>query len=110
MTKPSDPSHALEGRDFTLEWIYTLDGTIGSAQVFNVSVSGRESVGKTFGPGNLTFDPKYQAGFRGQATNTRVVLTILAVQRSDGTKYQVNVVPTGTGGLQDEVTVIVQCK
>ncbi|XP_044168128.1 uncharacterized protein LOC122952161 [Acropora millepora] len=109
-TRPSDPSYAVEGRDFTLEWTYTLDGPVISVQFSKESVSGTASIiGKTIGEGNLTFfDPKYQVHFKGQATNHRTELTILAVQRSDEAKYHLYVTPNGTGSLHHEVAVIVQ--
>ena len=92
--------------NFTLEWTYTLDGSVGFAQFFN----GSELIGKRFGPGNITTDPKYQARFRAQVTNTRAELTIHLVERSDESTYQVDVVPTGPGSLKNDVPVSVLCK
>ena len=96
--------------NFTLEWTYTLDGSVGFAQFFNVSVNGSELIGKRFGPGNITTNPKYQARFRAQVTNTRAKLTILLVERSDQSTYGVSLAPTGFGSLTDDVPVTVQCK
>ncbi|XP_068733582.1 fibroblast growth factor receptor 4-like [Montipora capricornis] len=56
----------------------------------------------------MTVEPKYQERFRGQATNTRAELTILAVQRSDQGTYRIDVAPTGSGSLSDSVEVVVQ--
>ena len=101
----------MEGQDLTLEWTYTLDGTVLLSQFFNVSVSRvAELIGKRVGQGNATYNPKYQARFRAQMTNTQAKLTILAVQRSDQSTYRVNVVPAGSGALLNDVAVLVQCK
>ncbi|XP_074634715.1 intercellular adhesion molecule 5-like isoform X3 [Acropora palmata] len=102
-TSPSVPSYAVEGMNFTLEWTYTLDGSVGAAQFFN----GIELIGKRFGPGNITSYPKYQARFRAQVTNTRAELTIHLVERSDQSTYRLDVVPTGLGSLTDDVPVTV---
>ena len=100
----------MEGQNLTLEWNYTLDGTVGLAQFFNSTGFGTESIGKTFSPGKMTVESKYQERFRGQATNTRAELTILTVQRSDQGTYTVKVVPTGSSFLLHDVEVTVQCK
>ncbi|XP_068686972.1 uncharacterized protein [Montipora foliosa] len=107
--KPSTQSPAVEGQNLTLEWNYTLDGTVGLSQFLNVSSSGSTDViGKTFGPGSLAVESKYQERIRGQVTNTRAELAILTVQRSDQGTYRVNLVPTGSGSLSDDVEVVVQ--
>ncbi|XP_068686531.1 uncharacterized protein [Montipora foliosa] len=106
--KPSTPSPAAEEQNFTLEWNYTLDGTVLLAQFFNVSSSGSELIGRTFSPGTITVQSKYQERFRAQATNSRAELTILTVQRSDQGTYRINVIPTGSGSLSDDVEVVVQ--
>ena len=111
ITTASSPSFALEGQSFTLEWTYTLDGTIGFVQISIITSSGSELlIGKKFGPGVITVQPEYQARFRAQATNTRAELKILAVQRSDETSYKINISPTGSGSLGQLVVVIVKCK
>ena len=92
--------------NFTLEWTYTLDGSVGAVQFFN----GSELIGKRFGPGYITNYPKYQARFRAQVTNTRAELTIHLVERSDQSTYRLDVVPTGLGSLTDDVPVTVHCK
>ena len=92
--------------NFTLEWTYTLDGSVGFAQFFN----GTELIGKRFGSGNITTNPKYQARLRAQVTNTRAELTIHLVERSDQSTYRVNVAPTAFGSLTDNVPVTVHCK
>ncbi|XP_074634709.1 uncharacterized protein LOC141893220 isoform X2 [Acropora palmata] len=45
-TTPSVPSYAVEGMNFTLEWTYTLDGSVSFTQFFN----GSELIGKRSGP------------------------------------------------------------
>ena len=101
----------MAGQSFTLQWTYTLDGTVGFASFSIITSSGRELlIGKKFGPGVITVQPEYQARFRAQATNTRAELNILAVQRSDETRYRMNVIPTGSGSLIQSVVVIVKCK
>ena len=110
VTKPSDPSFAVEGRNFTLKWTYTLDGMVHISQFFNINSGGIELIGKRRGPGHITTGPKYQARFRIEATDTQAELKIFAVQRSDQSTYQINVDPCGSGSLTHDVTVIVQCK
>ena len=111
ITNPSTPSYAVQGQSFTLEWTYTLDGTVLFAQFSIITRSGSELlIGKKFGLGVITLQPEYQAQFRAQATNTRAELNILAVQRSDETTYKVTVFPTGAGSLVQSVFVVVNCK
>ncbi|XP_015755460.1 PREDICTED: fibroblast growth factor receptor 3-like [Acropora digitifera] len=108
ITKSSNPSYAVEGQTFTLQWTYTLDGTVGFASFSIITSSGSELlIGKKFGPGFITIQPEYQSRYRAQATNTRAELNILVVQRSDETTFRLNVSPTGTGTLLQLVVVIV---
>ena len=101
----------MEGQNFTLEWTYTLDGTICFAQIAIITSSDSELIiGRKFGPGITTLQAEYQARFRARATNTRTDLTIFAVQRSDEATYRVAVSPTGAGALQQLVVVTVKCK
>ncbi|XP_067029796.1 opioid-binding protein/cell adhesion molecule-like isoform X2 [Acropora muricata] len=105
ITKSPSPSYAVEGQNFTLEWTYTLDGSVGSAKVAVVNSDGTELlIGKKFDLGVITVEPNYQPRFRAQATDTTAKLTILAVQRSDAGTYRLNVLPTGLGSIF--VTVI----
>ncbi|XP_067030699.1 lachesin-like [Acropora muricata] len=105
ITKSPSPSYAVEGQNFTLEWTYTLDGSVGSAKVAIVNSDGTELlIGKKFGLGVINVEPNYQPRFRAQATDTTAKLTILAVQRSDAGTYRSNVLPTGLGSIF--VTVI----
>lgn len=107
---PSDPSHAVEGEDYSLEWTYTLNGGVGSVQFFTATGGGSDIIGARLGPGRINSTQKYKARFRAQATNTRAELMILAVQLSDEGTYQLNFV-SGTGdSLAESVNVIVQCK
>ena len=111
ITNPSTPSYAVQGQSFTLEWTYTLDGTVVLAQFSIITRSGSELlIGRKFGLAVITLQPEYQAQFRAQATNTRAELNILAVQRSDETTYKVTVFPTGAGSLVQSVFVVVNCK
>ena len=107
---PSSSSFAVERQSFTLEWTYTLDGTLFLTQFFNVTVSGSDFIGRATIPGNIIVQPKYQARFRGQVLNTQAVLTILSVQRSDQGTNRINVAPTGSGSLSQDVKVEVLCK
>ena len=86
ITNPSTPSYAVQGQSFTLEWTYTLNGTVAIAQFSIITRSGSELlIGRKFELGVITLQSEYQAQFRAQATNTRAELNILAVQRSDET-------------------------
>jgi len=109
-SKPSNPFFVLEGRDISLVWSYTLDGTIGSAEFFNVTGGGNDNIGKRFSPGSITPRPNYQARFRAEVSNTQAQLRILKVQISDQGKYELDIAATGVGGLTHVVEVIVQCK
>ena len=101
----------MEGRDLTLEWTYTVDGTVLLLQFLNVSDSGvPDLIAKGIGLGNAPSVPEYQARFKAQATNTRAELKILKVQRSDQSIYRVDVAPSGLGTLTHSVAVFVQCK
>ncbi|XP_068685566.1 fibroblast growth factor receptor 2-like [Montipora foliosa] len=107
--QPLTPSHAVEGDNFTLEWTYTLDGgTFVVAQFFNGTGSGADVIGRARAPGSISVEQKYEGRFRGEATNTRAELTIIAVQRSDEGAYRMNVVPDGSGNLEDTVEIFVQ--
>ena len=111
ITKPPSPSYAVEGQNVTLEWTYTLDGSVGSAMFSISNGDGSELViGKRFSPGIINFKPKYQERFRAETTDTRAELTILAVQRSDEETYRVNILPFGYGSISEEVILVVNCK
>ncbi|XP_067030735.1 lachesin-like [Acropora muricata] len=108
ITKSPSPSYAAEGQNFTLEWTYTLDGSVGSAKF--AIVRGDESelvIWKSFRSGIINFMPEYQERFRAQATDTRAELRILAVQRSDEETYKLNILPTGFGSIFEEVILVV---
>ena len=91
-------------------WNYTLDGELGLAHIFISTGNRTESIGKTFGPGKMTIEQKYQARFRGSATITYAEITILEVQRSDQGTIQLDVTPTGSGSLSHNVELVVQSK
>ena len=111
ITKPPSPSYAVEGHNVTLEWTYTLDGSVGSAKFAIVSDDGRELViWKSFISGIISINPEFQARFKAEATDTRIELNILAVQRSDEETYRVNILPTGDGSILEEVILVVNCK
>ncbi|XP_044179920.1 limbic system-associated membrane protein-like [Acropora millepora] len=108
ISKSPSPSYAVEGQNFTLEWTYTLDGTVGSTKFSIVTDDGSELlIGKKFGPGVIAVESNYQARFRAQATDTRAELTIPAVRRSDQQTYKLDVLPTGKGGISEQVILTV---
>ena len=109
LVRPSNPSYAVEGEDYSLEWTYTLDGGVGSVQFVNATGGGNDPIGSRIGPGKINSMQKYKARFRAQAMNTRAELTILAVQLSDEGTYGLSLV-TGSGSINDNVNVIVLCK
>ena len=101
----------MVGKNFTLEWIYTLDGTIGSVQFVTVNDDGTDTtIARGFSPGIITAQGVFQARFRAQATDTRAELTILAVQISDEGNYKLTILPTGTGSISVQVILGVICK
>ena len=111
ITKPVSPSYAVEGQNFTLEWTYTLDGLVGSAKFATVNDDRSESViWRSFSPDIVNIKPEYQERFKVELTDTRVVVEILAVQRSDEEIYKVNILPTGDGSILEEVILVVNCK
>ncbi|XP_015773062.1 PREDICTED: fibroblast growth factor receptor 3-like isoform X3 [Acropora digitifera] len=108
ISKSPSPSYAVEGKNFTLEWNYILNGTIGSAQYVIVKGHGSDSlIGRRFGPGCVTVQGGFQARFRANVTDTRAKLTILAVQRSDEGSYKLTILPTGAGSISELVTLVV---
>ena len=111
ISKSPSPSYAVEGKNFTLEWNYILNGTIGSAQYVIVKGHGSDSlIGRRFGPGCVTVQGGFQARFRANVKDTRAQLTILAVQRSDEGSYKLTILPTGAGSISELVTLVVNCK
>ena len=109
--KPRNPSYAVEGKDFTLKWIYSLHGNLNSAQFSKVNGTGNDPIGSRVGPGKINITQKYEAHFRAQAENTRAELTILAVQLSDEGSFELTVVSNTTGAFSsDIIKVIVLCK
>ena len=104
---PPDPSFAIETRDFTLLWKYTLDGSALFAQFLNMTGGGSgERIARQLG-GSVNVEPKYQDRFTVVITDSQASLTIRGVQRSDQGKYQFSLSPTGSGTILDEVEVIV---
>ena len=101
----------MEGKNFTLEWNYILNDTIGSAQFVIVKGHGSDSlIGWRYGPGYVTVQGGFQARFRANVTDTRTQLTILAVQSSDEGSYKLTILPTGAGSISELVTLAVNCK
>ena len=100
----------MEGQNFTLKWNYSFGGSFVLAQFVNNTASANDEIGKAFAPGSINVNSKYQARFRGQATNTEAELTILAVLRSDKGNYGFELISTGSSTLNDGVDVIVLCK
>ena len=111
ISKPQSPSYAVEGQTLTLEWTYTLDGSIGSAKFSIVKNGGSELViARSFKPGMMNFKSEYQERFKLEATDTRAELRILAVQRSDEGTYRLNIEANGDGSILEEVILVVNCK
>ena len=104
------PSYAVEGNNTTLIWTYTLDGSVGSAMFIRVNDDQSEVISKRFRPGAMNFTLKDLERFKGEATDTRAQLTILAVQRSDEATYELIVLPAGDGSISEKVILIVNCK
>ena len=101
----------MEGQNFTLEWTYTLDGSVGSAKFAIVSDDKSEVViGKRFSPGDLNFTSEYQERFKVDVTDTRAELRIIAVQRSDEKKYELDILPTGDGSFVQKLILVVNGK
>ncbi|XP_044171380.1 limbic system-associated membrane protein-like [Acropora millepora] len=100
--------YAVEGKNLTLEWFYTILGTVGASKFAIVNADGSEQViGKGFSPGAMNVTPRYQERFKVEATDTRAELTILAVQRSDEKRYELNILPTGDGSILENWVVMV---
>ena len=103
--------YAVEGKNLTLEWFYTILGTVGASKFAIVNADGSEQViGKGFSPGAMNVTPRYQERFKVEATDTRAELTILAVQRSDEKIYELNILPTGDGSILETWVVVVNGK
>ena len=107
---PPDRSFAIETRDLTLVWEYTLDGSVLFAQFLNVTGggSGERIARQASQGGNVTVEAKYQDRFTVVITNSQASLKIRGVQSSDQGKYQFSLSPSGSGNILDEVEVIVQ--
>lgn len=107
---PSDPSFAIETRDLTLVWKYTLDGSVAFAQFLNITGGGSgERIARQLSQGgSVNVDAKYQDRFTVVITGSQASLKIRGVQRSDQGKYQFTLSPTGPGVILHEVEVIVQ--
>ena len=107
---PPDRSFAIETRDLTLVWEYTLDGSVLFAQFLNVTGggSGERIARQVFQVGNVIVEAKYQDRLTVVITNSQASLKIRGVQSSDQGKYQFSLSPTGSGSILHEVEVIVQ--
>lgn len=107
---PSDPSFAIETRDLTLVWKYTLDGSVAFAQFLNITGGGSgERIARQLSQGgSVNVDAKYQDRFTVVITDSQASLKIRGVQRSDQGKYLFTLSPTGPGDILNEVEVIVQ--
>lgn len=107
---PSKPSYAVEGKNFTLRWSYTLDGSLITVKFSNFSEAVDDPIGSRLGPGAINSTLKYEARFRAEATSTRAELTIIAVQRSDEATYKLTLVSSLATFSADSTKVIVHCK
>ena len=106
---PLDQSFAIETRDFTLVWEYTLDGSVAFAQFFNITGGGgSDQIARLVQGGSVNVVPKYQDRFSVVITNSQASLKIRGVQSSDQGKYRFTLSPTGNGNILDEVEVIVR--
>ena len=106
---PPDPSFAIETRDLTLVWEYTLDGSVLFAQFLNVTGGGSERIARQVSEGgSVNVEAKYQDRFTVVITDSQASLKIRGVQSSDQGKYRFSLSPTGSGDIIDEVEVIVQ--
>lgn len=107
---PSDPSFAIETRDLTLVWEYTLDGSVAFAQFFNITGGGNgERIARQLSQGgSVNVEPKYRDRVTVVITDSQASLKIQGVRRSDQGKYRFTLSPSGSGGIFDEVDVIVQ--
>ena len=111
ISKSPSPLYAVGGKNITLEWTYTLDGTFLSGQLLIANDDGSDlNIGVSGSPGAVTFQPQFQARFRGYITDTRAELTILAVERSDEEKYKINVLSSKGGSVSDIIDLVVNCK
>ena len=108
--RPSSPFYAVEGKNLTLVWNYTLDGSLDSVQFSKVTGGGTDSIGSRRGPGRINSEQKYEARFRAQAGSTGAELIILSVQPSDEATYQLNLASTYPTLTSDSVKVIVHSK
>lgn len=107
---PPDRSFAIETRDLTLVWEYSLDGSVLFAQFLNVTGggSGERIARQVSQGGNVIVEAKYQDRLTVLITNSQASLKIRGVQSSDQGKYQFSLSPTGSGSIRHEVEVIVQ--
>ena len=105
-----NPSYVEELQEITLVWNYTLDGTVDTASFTRDTGGGNEEIARKQS-GNTILRPGFQSGrFNADASDTQAWLKITRVQKSDQGMYEINVVPTGIGILQNEVEVIVRCE
>ena len=107
---PPNPSYAVEGKDFTLKWNFTLDSSLNVVRFSNATGGGDDPIGSRAGPGKINGTQKYAARFRAQVASTRAELTILAVQLSDEGTYKLTVVSSSAAFISNEAKVIVHCK
>ena len=111
ISKPPSPSYAVEGKNFTLEWTYTLDGTLSFALFAIANADGSDlNIGSSRSPGSVTIQGQFQARFRAHVTDTRAELTILAVQRSDEEKYKINIIATSADSVSEAILLVVNSK
>ena len=110
---PSDRTFAIETRDFTLVWDYTLDGSVLFAQFLNITGGGAgDTIALRVQDGSVVVEPKYQDRFTVAITDSQASLKIRGVQSSDQGKYRFTLSASGSGSgssnILHEVEVIVQ--
>ena len=106
--KPCNPTLVREWDNITLKWNYTIDGSIGQAQLTNATDD--TAIAAKFGDGDSTLAAEYQERFKADISNTLAQLTILTVQSSDSGRYKFTFTSTKVVTISDEVELKVQCK
>ena len=107
---PLNPSYVEELQEITLVWNFTLVGSVDRA-IFTLDTGGGDEEIARKQSGSMNLRPGFQSGrFSADASDTQAWLKITRVQKSDQGMYEINVVPTGIGILQNEVEVIVRCE
>ncbi len=108
-SKPDKPALVKEMDNVTLEWTYTLDGTIFSAFFYNITLN-QITIARRGSVGEAIVAPDYQERFRAEISDTQALLTIVGTQRSDRGEYEFNLETDKFVALVDAVKLFVQCE